>query len=428
VNEITGGRAIEEETVRCVGRRILPFLFLLYILNFLDRANIGIASLRMNVDLRLGGTAYGLAAGIFFVGYSLFEVPSNLLLVRFGARRWLARIMVSWGLCASAMMLVHGAAQLYVVRLLLGIAEAGFVPGIVYYLGQWFPASHRARAGARFFVAIPVAIALGGPLGGALLGLDGRLGLAGWQWLFLLEGLPSVVVGLAVLHVLSDRPADAGWLPAPSRDWLCRRLAAEEPETPEASALVTLADPRVWRLIVAYFLYLGSSYASAFYGPQWIRSALGTSDLATGVINGVIALAAVVVGVVAAASADRGSAHRRHAAAGAWVVGVGYLGVALLPNPIGRVIALGATLIGAQVLLPSFWSLARAILGARSAAVGIALINSVGNIGGFASTYLVGVLHDATGGDTTPLLMLAALAAGAALWIAGLREPEPAFA
>jgi MFS family permease len=409
--------SVETDTLRRVGRRILPFVFLLYVLNYLDRANIGMASLRMNADLGLSASAYGLAAGIFFLGYSLFEVPSNLFLVHFGARRWIARIMVTWGLCASAMMLVHSAGHLYLLRLLLGVAEAGFVPGIVYYLGQWFPASHRARASAVFFVAIPVGAALGGPLGGLLLGLDGKLGLAGWQWLFVVEGLPSVLVGFLVLRVLSDRPADAEWLPAAGRAWLEQRLAADEPELHRVPALVTLRDRRVWSLVVPYFLYLTAAYANAFYGPLWVRGVLGSSDLVTGAITGGVALVAIGAAVATATRADRTGALRAHAALGALLIAIGYLGFAFLPWPVAQVAALALTPIGSQVLLPPFWSLARETLGASAAAVGIALINSVANVGGFASTYLVGWLRDLTGSYTAPLCVLAALALGSALTI-----------
>ena len=210
-----------------VSRRLIPFLFLLYILNFLDRVNVGFAALEMNRDLGFGPAVYGFGAGVFFLGYCLFEVPSNLVLYRTGARLWIARIMVTWGLAASAMMLVHTPWSFYAFRFLLGVAEAGFFPGIIFYLTYWYPARERARAYAWFLAAIPVCGVIGGPISGALLGLDGRLGLQGWQWLFLLEGIPSVLVGIAVLWLLPDRPRDARWLPAAERAWLEERLAAE---------------------------------------------------------------------------------------------------------------------------------------------------------------------------------------------------------
>ena len=218
---------IAAAAVARVSRRLIPFLFLLYILNFLDRVNVGFAALEMNRDLGFGPAVYGFGAGVFFLGYCLFEVPSNLVLYRTGARLWIARIMVTWGLAASAMMLVHTPWSFYAFRFLLGVAEAGFFPGIIFYLTYWYPARERARAYAWFLAAIPVCGVIGGPISGALLGLDGRLGLQGWQWLFLLEGIPSVLVGIAVLWLLPDRPRDARWLPAVERAWLEERLAAE---------------------------------------------------------------------------------------------------------------------------------------------------------------------------------------------------------
>src|SRR5262245_31477233 len=215
----------EQVTVAKVTRRLLPFLFLLDIVCFLDRVNVGFAALEMNRDLGFSPAVYGFGAGIFFIGYSLFEVPSNLILARVGARRWIARIMITWGLIAAGMMFVRGPLSFYLLRFLLGIAEAGFFPGIIFYLSGWFPAEARARAIARFMTAIPVSGMIGGPISGALLGLDGRLGLTGWQWLFLLEGLPAVVLGVAVLRFLPDRPEVAQWLAPDQRTWLTTRLA-----------------------------------------------------------------------------------------------------------------------------------------------------------------------------------------------------------
>ena len=217
----------ESHAIARVSRRLIPFLLLLYILNFLDRVNVGFAALEMNRDLGFGPAVYGFGAGVFFLGYCLFEVPSNLVLYRIGARLWIARIMVTWGLVASAMMLVHTPWSFYLLRFLLGVAEAGFFPGIIFYLTYWYPTRERARAYAWFLAAIPVCGVIGGPISGALLGLDGWLGLRGWQWLFLLEGIPSVLVGFAVLRLLPDRPRDARWLPPEEAEWLERRLAEE---------------------------------------------------------------------------------------------------------------------------------------------------------------------------------------------------------
>src|SRR5262245_46338741 len=246
-----------------VARRLLPLLFVLYICNYVDRTNVAIAKLQMNHDLGMSDTAYGFGFGIFFLGYVVFEVPSNLILARVGARRWIARIMISWGLIASALMFMRTPVQFYWLRFLLGVAEAGFSPGISYYLSQWFPAKQRARAIAGFMIAIPVSFVVGNPLGGWLLGLDGRLGLRGWQWLFFLEGVPSVVLGIAVLAVLTDRVAEARWLSADQRAWLAARLArdAEECSAPHGLApLRALAHPMVWLVALPYVLVATTQY------------------------------------------------------------------------------------------------------------------------------------------------------------------------
>ncbi|HET7459178.1 MAG TPA: MFS transporter, partial [Gemmatimonadaceae bacterium] len=224
--------ALERETMRAVTRRLVPFLFVLYIFNFLDRSNVGLAALQMNRDLGFSTQAFGFGAGIFFVGYALFEVPSNLLLIRVGARRWIARIMITWGILASALMFVRTPTQFYALRFALGVAEAGFFPAILYYLSQWYPAAMRARSLSWFMIAIPLSGALGGPLGGWLLGFGGKLGLAGWQWLFLVEGIPSVVLGVVVLRWLTERPEDARWLAPEQRAWLASRLERDRAESP----------------------------------------------------------------------------------------------------------------------------------------------------------------------------------------------------
>ena len=234
------GSPLARATLRAVSRRLIPFLFLLYVVSFLDRVNVGFAALEMNSDLGLSPAVYGFGAGIFFFGYALLEVPSNLILAHVGARRWIARIMITWGIIAAGMMFVRGPVSFYVLRFMLGIAEAGFFPGIIFYLSEWFPADARARAVARFMTAIPVSAVIGGPISGALLGLSGRLGLAGWQWLFLLEGLPAVLLGVAVLRYLPDRPDDAAWLAPEQRRWLIERLGNERDACIERHGLTVI--------------------------------------------------------------------------------------------------------------------------------------------------------------------------------------------
>jgi sugar phosphate permease len=417
--------AIERATIRMVSLRLLPFLFSLYVFNFLDRSNVAIAGLQMNRDLRFSASAFGLGAGIFFLGYSLFEVPSNLLLVRVGPRRWIARIMISWGLIASAMMFVRTPMHFYVLRFLLGVAEAGFFPGIVYYLSQWFPAAHRARASSRFMIAIPLSGVLGGVAGGWLLGLNGHMGLAGWQWLFLLEGIPSVLLGVAVLAWLTDRPERAEWLTGEQRDWLAGELRQDHQESlgvhgiPPLRALV---QPMVWLLAVPYFLMLTAGYGYTFWSPTVIRDALQTSDSTTALITALIACFSAAAMLIVGASSDRTGERCLHAAGSAALMAIGYLGAALLTNPIARVFGLGLVLLGTNSFLAPFWCLPSMLLSGSAAAIGIALVNSIGNTGGFVGPYVIGILKDATGGTTGAFLVLAGVSLACAVLCVLLRR------
>jgi ACS family tartrate transporter-like MFS transporter len=418
--------AFGDATLRRVSVRLLPFLFVLFICNFLDRTNVAIAALQMNRDLQFSASAYGLGSGIFFIGYALFEVPSNLILARVGARRWIARIMISWGLVASAMMFVRTPMQFYVLRFLLGIAEAGFFPGIVFYLSEWFPAAQRARALSRFMTAVPLSAAIGNPLSAWLLGLDGRQGLTGWQWLFLLEGIPSVVLGAVVLAVLSDSPATARWLSTDEREWLMARLRqdGDESSAPHGvPALRALLHPTVWLASVVYFLVLTSVYGYVFWAPTLIRDSLQSSNTTTGLITGGIAFAAATLMVVVGASSDRTGERFVHASACVVLTAIGCVGAALLPHPVARVAALALIPMGAYGFLAPFWCVPSTLLRGTAAAAGIAFVNSIGNTGGFAGPYLLGALKDATGGTTGAFLCLAVVAlAGAALCLALRRQ------
>ncbi|MDP9176134.1 MAG: MFS transporter [Gemmatimonadota bacterium] len=422
--------ALERETMRRVGLRLLPFLFVLYIFNFLDRTNVALAALQMNRDLSFSSTAFGLGAGIFFVGYALFEVPSNMLLIRVGARRWIARIMISWGLIAAAMMFVRTPFQFYSLRLLLGIAEAGFFPGIVYYLTQWFPAKRRARASSRFMIAIPLSGVLGGVLGGFLLSLDGRLGLAGWQWLFLVEGLPSAFIGITVLRYLTDQPRDAHWLTAEQRAWLIEEMRLDKEKSGaahEMPALRALAQPVIWLLALPYFLVLTAGYGYTFWSPIVIRDTLHTTDTQTALLTAVFAVCSMLAMLAVGASSDRTGERLYHAAFGGILIAVGFTGAALLPHPVLRILALALVLVGSNSMLPSFWCLPSMVLSGSAAAVGIALINSLGNTGGFVGPYVIGFVKDRTGGNTGSFLILAALGAICAV-VCILLKRHPAFA
>ena len=407
---INDDAVLERETMRKVSSRLLPFLFLLYIFNFLDRTNVALAALQMNRNLRFSSSAFGLGAGIFFLGYALFEVPSNLILVRVGARRWIARIMISWGIIASAMMFVRTPMHFYALRFLLGVAEAGFFPGIVYYLTQWFPATHRARASSRFMIAIPFSGVVGGVFGGFLLGLDGRLGLAGWQWLFLLEGLPSVLLGITVIWYLTDDPSGAHWLTDVQRSWLAERMRRDKESSGARhgmSPLHALAQPIVWLLAFPYFLVLTAGYAYTFWSPTVIRDTLHTTNTQTALLTAVFAVCSMLGMLAIGVSSDRRRERSYHAAVCGVVIAVGFTGAALLPQPMLRIVSLALVLVGANSMLPPFWCLPSMLLSGSAAAVGIALINALGNTGGFVGPYVVGFVKDKTGGTTGSFLALA---------------------
>ena len=415
---------LERETMRKVGMRLLPFLFVLFVFNFVDRSNVALAALQMNRDLRFSASAFGFGAGIFFIGYALFEVPSNFMLARVGARRWIARIMISWGILAAAMMFVRTPLQFYVVRFFLGVAEAGFFPGVVFYLTQWFPAARRARATSRFFIALPMSGIFGGFFGGYLLSLDGHLGLHGWQWLFLVEGLPSVLLGFSVLWYLTDRPDQAHWLQDDQREWLIDQMKIDQLSmglVHKMSALDAIKVPLVWILAAPYFLMLTAGYGYTFWAPTVIRDTLGTTNSQTGLITASIACVSMTFMLLHAANSDRRRERFYHAALGGVLIAVGFTGAALLSQPLLRVVFLGMVIIGCNSMLAPFWCLPSTILGGEAAAVGIALINSLGNFGGFIGPYAIGFFKDKTGGNTGAFLVLAGFGAAMAILCVALK-------
>jgi len=415
---------LERVTMKRVSLRLLPFLFILYIFSYLDRANVSIAALQMNDELKFSSATFGLGAGIFFIGYALFEVPSNLILARVGARRWIARIAITWGVLACAMMWVRTPAQFYAARFVLGVAEAGFFPGVIYYLSQWFPATYRARAISGFVIAIPLAQVLGGPLGGAVLGLSGVGRLSGWQWLFLIEGLPTVCLGIAVLGYLTERPEDAGWLSTAQRAWLLYRLEREREQTLVAhtSPLRALGSPLVWILSLPYFAFYTVGLGYALWAPTLVRDALGTSNAATGLITGSIALLAALVYPIAAMASDRWDERCGFAALGLAIGCAGCVGAALFPHSLLRVASLVGMAMCSPVFLASFWCLPTKFLKGTSAAAGIALISAVGSSGGFFGPSIIGFAKQRTGSDTGAFLALAGLALIGGLVCVGLRQ------
>lgn len=405
---------IEERVNGKIARYLIPFLGLLYFAAFLDRVNVGFAALQMNRDLGISASAYGFGAGIFFAGYCLFEVPSNILLHRIGGRRWIARIMLSWGLVSAATAFVHGPVGFAVMRFLLGVAEAGFFPGIIYYLMHWVPAARRARMVGAFMAAVPISTAIGGPVSVAILKLDGLAGIAGWQWLFLIETLPSLLLGIATLYLLPDAPADAKWLTVDECHWLQRTLDAEATSTAPASisaALRQLLNPRVLALSLCYFGAQIALYGVILWLPQILRGS-GTGDVSIGLaVGGAYGLAALGM-VWWARHSDRSGERRWHLGAAAALSCLGLLGTAAFGASPGIAIAtitVGA--IGTLAMLPVFWTLPAALARGLAAATVIAFINSVGNVGGFVGPTLIGWLKDTTG-DFSDGLIVAALGIG----------------
>ncbi|HEV8410488.1 MAG TPA: MFS transporter [Gemmatimonadaceae bacterium] len=418
---------LRDATIRKVSWRLLPLLFVLFIASFLDRTNLGVASLQMNADLALSATAYALGAGVFYFGYALFEVPSNLILARVGARVWIARIAITWGFAASAMMFVRGETSFYALRFLLGLAEAGFFPGIVWYLGRWFPERERARAMSWFMIGIPLAGVIGGPIGGLLLSLNGQLGLAGWKWLFLLEGVPPIVLGLIALRYLTDSPEKAEWLTAEEREWLVGEMHRER----SAGAGAERADVRrsltsglTWFISIIYLFALSAELGPIFFGPILVRDALHLGDAGTGLVIGAIGIAGVAGMIANGAHSDRTGERRLHSVIPLIVVAVGFAMIAG-GSPALVIAGLVTVAIGINAFLPAFWCIPSAMFTGTAAAAAIALINSIGNLGGYLGPTLLGKAKDATGSYTAGMLALGALALAAAAMLLWPRKLSP---
>jgi len=409
--------------IRKARRRQIPFLFLLYIVAYLDRINVGFAALQMNQAIGLSATTYSIGAGMFFVSYALFEVPSNVILARIGARRWIARIMISWGIVSSAMMFVRGPVSFYALRFLLGAAEAGFFPGIIFYLTQWFPARERARTIAAFMTAVLVAGIVGSPISGALLSLTAG-GLAGWQWLFLIEGAPSVVLGLMVLRTLAERPQDAAWLTADERAALAASLEedARVSGVDHHTVAAAMASRRVWWIAGVHFTIPVALYGIGFFLPQIIKSASRGSNFQVGLLAAIPYAAGAAAMVVAGRHSDRTGERRRHVVAAAAVCAAGLIATARVSGPAASVIALSVAMAGLASMMGPFWALATARTSGAGGAAAIALINSVGNTGGFAGPYLLGAVSDATHSFAGGLVVIAAIVVVGGSLILVIRE------
>src|SRR6266480_843284 len=403
-------------TLRKVTWRLIPFLFVLYVIAWLDRVNVGFAGLQMNADLGFSSTVFGFGSGIFFLGYCLFEIPSNIILERVGARLWIARIMVTWGLISAGLMIVRTPAVFYLLRFLLGAAEAGFFPGVIYYLSLWYPTAHRARAIAAFMTAVPVTGLIGGPLSGALLDLDGIYGLAGWQWLFLLEGLPAVVLGVSVIFYLDDRPETTPWLEPQERDWLVETLAAERRAWPlRPDIRVALTDVTVWKLGIIFLLVAAGFYGYSFWAPLVIRSITGLSNFKVGLVLGAISAVTIIGMLLNSYHSDRTNERPIHIAVPLLVMAVGLIGCALLHNPVFAIIALALVPLGHCASYGPFWSMPTQFFTGPAAAAGIALVTMIANIGSFAGPAVIGTLKARTGTHVESFLLLGGMAVIAAL-------------
>jgi len=392
-----------------VRRRLIPFLFLLYIVAYLDRINVGFAALQMNASLGFSSTVYGLAAGIFFLSYTLFEIPSNVMLARIGARLWIARIMISWGVVSSAMMFVRTAPAFYTLRFLLGAAEAGFFPGIIFYLTLWFPGPERARTVAAFMTAVLMAGVIGGPLSGALLSLHGAGGLAGWQWLFLLEGLPAVILGVVVLRVLDERPRDAAWLTERERDALVACLQQDDERRRFESTGRALRNRRTWLIAIIHLVIPVTLYGIGFWMPQMLKTSSGASDFVVGLLSAIPYAAGAIAMVVAGRHSDRTGERRWHFFVPAAVCGSALVASTLSSGAVWTVATLTVAMAGLASMFGPFWALATSEVAGVGAAASIALINSVGNTGGFFGPYLLGAISDATHSFAAGLFVIAGI-------------------
>jgi MFS transporter, ACS family, tartrate transporter len=410
----------QEAVLKKIAWRVVPFLTLAYVVNYLDRTNISVASLTMNKDLGLTATQYGLGAGILFIGYTVFEIPSNLALHRVGARRWIARIMISWGAVSIATAWVYDANSYYLARFALGVAEAGFFPGVAYYFAAWFPTQYRARMLAWFLVAIPLSSVVGGPISGLLLEMDGVAGVAGWQWLFIVEGLPAIILGIMALSVLADRPETALWLTDKDRRVLAEMLAAEYRERPKSSLLAALADIRVVMLAVIQFGFTLGSYGIGIFLPQIIKG-FGLSNLASSVLSAVPYVFASVGMLWWSWHVDHTGKKIANLTI-SLVVGMAGLAAAVATgNLFLGLAAMTVALVGITSARAIFWPIPTRFLSGVGAAAGLAFINSIGTIGGFAGPYLMGWLREHTGSFAAGLLAMATILLAAALLASALK-------
>ncbi|SIN86758.1 MFS transporter, ACS family, tartrate transporter [Bradyrhizobium erythrophlei] len=402
---------LEKRVLRKITLRIVPFVMLLYFIAFIDRVNIGFAALTMNKELGFSPTVFGLGAGIFFLGYFLFEVPSNLVLDKVGARIWIARVMITWGLISGAMAFVQGPNSFYTLRFLLGAAEAGFFPGIILYLSYWFPARQRAAVTAIFMAAAPLSTVLGSPVSGALLEMHGLLGLSGWQWMFIVEAVPALILGVVVLFYMTDRPEKAKWLRDDERRWLVNTMnaeAANKAGTASHSVWHGLADLRVIALSLVYFGTSAGLYTLGIWAPQIIKE-FGLSSLQVGFLNALPGIVAVVAMVLWARHSDRTGERTWHVVGACVLASLGLMFAGFAGTVLAVLLALTLVNIGISAAKPPLWSMPTMFLSGSAAAAGIATINSIGNLGGFVGPAMIGWIKDLTGSFQGGLYFVAGL-------------------
>jgi ACS family tartrate transporter-like MFS transporter len=402
---------LQRKIILKVSWRLLPLIVLCYLMNYIDRTNVSFASLTMNKDIGLTAYLYGWGAGIFFFSYALFEVPSNMVLEKVGARLWIARIMISWGLISGAMALAQGPASFLALRFALGVAEAGFFPGMIYYLTKWFPGPVRARAISILYIAVPVSNAIASIVSGVILTtMDGTLGLKGWQWVFIIEAIPAVVLAFFVLGLLTERPSQAKWLQPAERDWLEGELAAERSKIESVRQLTmkqALLDPRVWVLSAIYFTGVTGSYGLVFFMPQIVKS-LGMSNLMTGFVTAIPYVFGTIGLIAWGYSSDRRKERRWHLIVSTGLASMGFVLAALSSHSYWAVVGMAVAAVGIYGSRPSFWPMPSLFLTGGAAAVGMALINSIGNLGGYLGPIVVGKIKDTTGHFEWALYFMAA--------------------
>lgn len=415
---------MQQAVIKKLDKRLLPFLMLLFFVAILDRVNIGIASLQMNAELGFTAQIFGLGAGIFFIGYFIFEVPSNLILEKVGARRWIARIMITWGIISVLMMFVSNPTTFYILRFLLGAAEAGFYPGIIFYITTFYPAQYRTKALAIFQIGSPIAVALGSPITGLILGLDGTWGLSGWQLVFLLEGIPAVILGIVCIYYLTDSPEKAKWLTIDEKKWLSSQLLLENKGKEHLSLLKLFTKPQVWLQSFVYLSIVVGLYGVTFWLPQIISQSSGQSDLAVSFLSSIPSIVSIFAIFFVAKYSEKTGKQKLFAAVSCFIGAMALISSSYIDQPYIALFALAIAAAGIQAAIPPFWTFPSAMFTGAAAAGAIATINSIGNLGGFVGPNVVGYLSETTGNLQTGLLFLGIVLSAAGIGVLFLKKQK----